>query len=271
MSELVAGIDVGSSGTKCVLLDEAGNVRGSGAVRTLPGFDAVARAALDAALADARVPREDVVYVAVTGLGRASVPWRQVQVTDVTSVARGVHRLLPGTRFVLDVGAQTTRAIRLHETGKVADFHVNEKCAAGSGGFIERAARYLEVKIDDVGPLSLASKSIQPISSVCAVLAESEIVNHVSEGRAVPDILRGIHASLAECALGMLRRVGISGPVALAGGVTRQAGMIAALRDVLPFPVLVPERPELASAVGAAVLGWQRRRKVAGTSARAMA
>jgi predicted CoA-substrate-specific enzyme activase len=284
--ELVAGIDLGCASTKCVLLDEAGAVRGSGTTRTLPGFEAVARAALEAALAAAGAARGDVVYVATSGLGRASVPWRQIQMTDVTAAARGAHALFPEARFVLDMGAQTTRAIRLRDGGKVGDFHMNEKCAAGSGGFVERAARYLDVPIAEVGLLSLRAREAQPISSICAVLAESEIINHVSEGRSVEDILRGIHASLADRAKAQLRRVGLAGggpgprggrlpiaeegppaPVAFVGGVALQAGMVEAFRAALGVPVLVTERPDLATALGAAILGWQRVRKARAAAA----
>lgn len=135
---------------------------------------------------------------------------------------------------------------------------MNEKCAAGSGGFLERAAKYLEVNVDDIGALSVRAARPQAISSVCAVLAESEIINHVSEGVAVENILRGIHDSLADRALSLLKRVGLDGPVAAIGGVAQQAGMIAALEAKLGVPVLVADEPQLATALGAALLGLQR-------------
>lgn len=139
---------------------------------------------------------------------------------------------------------------------------MNEKCAAGSGGFLERAAKYLEVEVSDLGRLSLDARKPQPISSVCAVLAESEIINHVSEGVTVEDILRGIHDSLADRALSLLKRVGLDGEVTLIGGVALQAGMVAALRDKLGVTVNVPAAPQYATALGAALLGLQRFRKL---------
>jgi bcr-type benzoyl-CoA reductase subunit D len=175
----------------------------------------------------------------------------------------------PATRFVLDIGAQCSRAIRLREGGRVKEFHMNEKCAAGSGGFLERAAKYLEVTVADIGPLSLAAEKPQPISSVCAVLAESEIINHVSEGVSVENILRGIHDSLADRALSLLKRVGQDGEVTLIGGVARQAGMVLALRQKLNAPVNVPDAPHLAAAHGAALLGLQRLRKLSAGQAAA--
>lgn len=144
---------------------------------------------------------------------------------------------------------------------------MNEKCAAGSGGFLERAAKYLEVTVPDIGPLSLGAKKPQSISSVCAVLAESEIINHVSEGVSVEDILRGIHNSLADRALGLLKRVGLDGPVTFIGGVARQEGMIIALRDRLGVPVNVPDAPQITTAMGAAILGLQRYRKISAATA----
>jgi predicted CoA-substrate-specific enzyme activase len=264
---LVAGLDIGSGSTKCVLVDAGGRARGRGEVRTRADFEKVAREALEAALADAGGSAGDVVYTATTGLGRYAVPFRDIQITDLTCGARGAATLFPEARYVLDIGAQCSRAIRLREGGKVKEFHMNEKCAAGSGGFLERAAKYLEVTVPDIGPLSLAAERSQPISSVCAVLAETEIINHVSEGATVENILRGIHNSLADRALALLKRVGLDGPVAFIGGVARQAGMVVALREKLGVPVHVPERPELVAALGAALLGLQRYRKVSAAQA----
>jgi predicted CoA-substrate-specific enzyme activase len=258
---LIAGIDIGSGTTKCVLVDEEGAVRGSGQVRTKADFEQVARDARDAALADAGDAAGDVAYLATTGLGRYAIPFRDIQITDLTCGARGGAALFPQARYVLDIGAQCSRAIKLGEGGKVRAFHMNEKCAAGSGGFLERAAKYLEVPLGEVGRLSLAAACSQPISSVCAVLAESEIINHVSEGVGVESILRGIHDSLADRALALLKRVGLDGEVVFIGGVARQEGMVAALRAKLEVPVHVPEAPEFTTALGAALLGHRRYRK----------
>jgi predicted CoA-substrate-specific enzyme activase len=258
---LVAGIDIGSGSTKCVLVDEAGRVRGRASVRTKTDFDKVAAEVLDGARAAAG--GGEVAYVATTGLGRYAIAARDVQITDLTCGARGAVALFPSTRYVLDIGAQCSRAIKLRDGGKVKEFHMNEKCAAGSGGFLERAAKYLEVAVPEIGLLSLSAAKPQAISSVCAVLAESEIINHVSEGVSVEDILRGIHNSLADRALGLLKRVGLDGEVTFIGGVARQEGMVQALREKLGVPVNVPEAPHETTALGAALLGLQRFRKLA--------
>ncbi len=255
---LAAGIDIGSGTTKCVLVDESGAVRGRGRVRTKADFEKVAREALEAAARDGGLDGEEMAYTATTGLGRYAVPFRDIQITDLTCGARGAASACPEARFVLDIGAQCSRAIKLRDGGKVKEFHMNEKCAAGSGGFLERAAKYLEVSVADIGRLSLGAARAQAISSVCAVLAETEIINHVSEGVSVEDILRGIHDSLADRALSLLKRVGLDGPVAFIGGVAQQEGMVVALRQKLGVPVQVPDGPQFAAATGAALLGLQR-------------
>src|SRR3989338_6161552 len=191
---LIAGIDIGSGTTKCVLVDEHGTVQGRAAGKTKANLEKVAREVLDEAPG-----------------GREG--------------ARGAATLFPSTKYVLDIGAQCSRAIKLRDGGKVKEFHMNEKCAAGSGGFLERAAKYLEVSVADVGAMSLDATQPQTISSGCAVLAETEIINHVSEGVAVENILRGIHNSLADRALLLLKRVGLDGEVTLIGGVALQQGM----------------------------------------------
>src|SRR3990172_4684408 len=259
---LIAGIDIGSGSTKCILVDEWGGVKGRGLVKTKANFEKVASEVLDMARSDAGPAAGQVGYVATTGLGRYAVPFRDIQITDLTCGARGAATLFPSTKYVLDIGAQCSRAIKLRENGKVKEFHMNEKCAAGSGGFLERAAKYLEVQIADVGAMSLDATQPQTISSVCAVLAETEIINHVSEGVAVENILRGIHNSLADRALLLLQRVGLDDEVTLIGGVALQQGMVVALREKLGLTVHVPAEPHLTAALGAAVLGLQRYRKL---------
>jgi predicted CoA-substrate-specific enzyme activase len=263
---LFAGVDVGAAETKAAICDRDGRVLGRGRTRTRLPFDAPARAAFEEALRAAGARERDVAYVAATGLGRQSLSFHDVAITEITCAARGGSALAPHVRFVLDIGAQSTRAIRLRDGGRVAEFHMNEKCAAGSGSFVERVARYLEVPIEEVGRRSLESRAPRPISSICAVLAETEIINHVSEGVSVEDILRGVHESLADRALAQLKRVRLDGPVFLAGGLFRQEGIVAACRARFGVPVVVEPESPFACAVGAAVLArrrWEKRRAAA--------
>ncbi|OFW20582.1 MAG: hypothetical protein A3H27_16790 [Acidobacteria bacterium RIFCSPLOWO2_02_FULL_59_13] len=265
----VAGIDIGSRTTKAVILDESRNIRGTALTRTRPDFPGVAKEVLAQALAQAGGDMEDVKYIATTGLGRYNVPFRDLQITDITCAARGAAFLFPNTKCVLDVGGQSTRAIRLREKGKVKEFKSNDKCAAGSGGFLERAAHYLEIPVDQLGPLSMKAQKPQAISSVCAVLAESEIINLVSSGQTMEDIIRGIHNSLATRSRGLLARVGMEPEVTFVGGVARQSGMVAALKETLGQAVNVSKDPDLVSALGAALLGLQRYQKRQGETASA--
>ncbi len=257
---LVAGIDIGSALTKAVVMQPNGSapqVIGRGAAKTGVQLERAAHIALEQATQQAGVKLVDV-YVATTGFGRYAAPFRDIQITDITSAARGARFLVPRTTTVLDIGSQSTRAIRLTEAGRVAQFKSNDKCAAGSGSFIVRAAKYLEVKVEDVGELALKAENPQPISSVCAVLAESEIINHVSAGVSVEDILRGIYDSLADRASLLLKRVGLGQEITFLGGVARQRGMIRALEERLGVTVHVPEGCDEVCAIGAALLGFKR-------------
>jgi (R)-2-hydroxyacyl-CoA dehydratese activating ATPase len=258
----VAGIDIGAKSSKTIILDGERRVCGKSTAKTRPDFPAVAREVLDLALERAGLKASDLSYIATTGFGRYNVPFRDIQITDITCVGRGAVFLFPKTRTVLDIGAQSTRALRVHETGKVREFRTNDKCAAGAGGFIERAAKYLEVKIEQVGDLSLQADKPKTISSVCAVLAESEIINHVSSGETVENILRGVHLSLASRALALLKRAGMEDEVTFVGGVARQKGMVKALEETLKRKVNVSEEPEMVGALGAALLALRRLEKI---------
>lgn len=259
----VVGLDLGAGGVKSVIIDEAHNVLGRASARTQADFNAVGRRCIAAACEQAQVQLDEIDYIASTGLGRYSFVDRNLQITDLTCGARGAHELFPEARFVLDMGAQSTRAIAIRDGGKVKAFRTNEKCAAGSGGFLERVARYLEVPLSELGTVSMEAKDPQPISSVCAVLAESEIINHVSEGKTVADIVRGAHDSLAGRALSQLKLLGFDENVVFIGGVAVQEGMVAACRAKFGDRLFVPEHPAHVVALGAALLGLQRFEKLA--------
>jgi len=263
----IAGIDLGAGATKTVIIDHERSVLGKGLTRTQADFEAVARTSMEAACEEAGIKRGQVDYIAASGLGRYSFAGRDVQITDLTCAARGAHTLFPDARFVLDMGAQSTRAIALRDGGKVKSFRTNEKCAAGSGGFLERVARYLEVPLSQLGTISLEAKEPQPISSVCAVLAESEIINHVSEGKSVADIVCGAHESLAGRAYSQLKMIGFDDKVVFIGGVATQEGMVIACRTKFGGTLYLPEHPAFVVALGAAVLGlrrFEKRRQLAG-------
>jgi (R)-2-hydroxyacyl-CoA dehydratese activating ATPase len=258
---LVAGIDCGTSFTKALILAQENGVPqviGKGRARSCVNVDDAAGDALLQALSEAGIDRSRLEYIACTGFGRYGVTFRDIQVTEITTAARGAHFANPGTMAILDIGGQCTRAIGITDTGRVKQFKSNDKCAAGSGMFIQRAAKYLEVPLEQVGELSLRATHPQPISSVCAVLAESEIINHVSAGVTVENILRGIHESLADRAGSLLKRVEMKTQLTLIGGVAKQAGMVKAIEDRLKVKVHVPVDCDFVCALGAALLGFKR-------------
>jgi len=260
----VAGIDSGSGFTKSIIVADSGSsidtpvVVGLSITRTGVNMEESARRALDDAITAAGLRAKDINYIASTGFGRYSISFRDIQITEITSGSRGAYHLMPQTDLVLDIGSQSTRAISLKNDGKVRSFKTNDKCAAGSGSFIQRAAKYLEVPIEEVGDMALRATNPQPISSVCAVLAESEIINLVSTGLSVEDILRGIYDSLADRASLLLKRAGLGQRLVFIGGVAKQNGMVKALEDRLKVPVIVPPGCEYVCALGAALLGLKR-------------
>ena len=192
------GIDVGSTYTKAAILDASGELVGSAMRATGFKLEEAAQDAFDRALQSSGLKRDQVDYVATTGFGRHLISFRDVQVTDLTAQAWGTRDIFPETRTVLDVGGQTMKAMRLDADGKVRSFRLNDKCAAGTGAFLEKTARYLGYRIEEIGPLVESSKEIVPISGVCAVFAESEVINHLSHGAAPGDIMHGAMASLIE-------------------------------------------------------------------------
>lgn len=259
----IAGIDIGTRMTKCAVF-----------ARTTETF--VARATIltrhnlalasEKALADAchllGIKPADVFYVASTGYGRYQAPMRQIQITDITTHAVGARYLFPETINVVDVGAQHAKAIRIIGSGRVMKFKMNDKCASGVGSFLERVAKGLELSLDEIGQLSLRSKDPQPISSICAVLAESEVINLVTSGYPVEDILMGAHLSISDRIVAQLRQVGIEGAITLTGGITRNAGMVNALEQKIGRPLNVCPDSEYAGAIGACLLVDRRLKKL---------
>ena len=260
----LAGVDVGTRMTKAVVIDDTGRVCGKACLPTGHDLAGAARRALDRALLGSTENPGPPAYVAATGFGRYQVPFRDAQITEITCHGRGAVALVPGTRSVLDVGAMNARAMRVGPNGRVRSFRMNDKCASGAGRFLERVAKGLELDLDDIGPLSLRASSPQPISSICAVLAESEVINLVTLGHGVEDILAGTHESIAGRIAALLRQVGVEAEVSLTGGVTKNVGMVRALEQRLGVPLQVHPDAEFAGALGAALLALGRLQRLEG-------
>jgi predicted CoA-substrate-specific enzyme activase len=267
---LTAGIDVGSTYTKSVLLDAEGRIAARAMRRTGFRLGEAAQAALDAALA--QVPPHGAAkadYVVATGFGRHQVPFRDTQVTDFTASARGSRFLFGATGTVLDIGGQTMKASRVDQNARVISFRLNDKCAAGTGAFLEKTARYMGFKTEEIGSLAATSHSPVPISGVCAVFAESEVINHLSQGTAPADIMRGAMVSLTERAVQLLKRVRMEPEVTVIGGILRFPSMVEEIRKSLRVPVNVADGDlvQFVNALGAALLGRQRVKRASGLGA----
>jgi len=257
---LVVGMDIGSTYTKAVMMDETRQVRAT-ALRRSGYKPAVAAAAVyDDLLAKAGVMKNDVHYIATSGYGRYMVPFRHTQITELTCHALAISYHFPQVRTILDIGGQDIKAIRVDDRGRVRAFRLNDKCAAGTGAFLEKTARYLGLTTADIGPYALRSTKTVEISSVCAVFAESEVINHLSTGIAPEDIMQGAISALAGRALQLMKRVGLEKAFALAGGMTQNAAMVAALEARLGVPLHLPPRGlgQFNGAFGAVLLGLRR-------------
>jgi len=256
---ITAGIDLGTSSTKAVLVNERHEILGKALGRTGSNLELAAEKAYQQALAQAGIEAGEVDYVASTGFGRSTVPFRDIQMTDLTAHGQGARFLFPGTRSVMDIGAQSTRAMRIAPTGQVKLLRMNDKCAAGAGTFLVRVAKYLELTVEDIGALALKSTQPQLISSVCAVLAESEIINHVTAGKQLEDILKGAMLSIASRAQALLKRIGLEQEVTLTGGIGLNAGMLRALEESMKQKINYhAELGAYTGALGAAILAQMR-------------
>jgi len=212
-----AGIDVGSAYAKAIILDRHRRVVGRGLVKTGFKLQEAATHAFAQALTTARLLERHVGYVISTGYGRFQVPFRNLQVTDLTAASRGAFSFFPHTRTVLDVGGQTMKASRIDEAARVKMFRLNDKCAAGTGAFLEKTARYMGYGTEEIGALAATSKEPVPISGVCAVFAESEVINHLSQGASPADIMQGAIVSLGDRSVQLMKRVQMTPEFTLVG------------------------------------------------------
>lgn len=253
-----AGVDIGSTMTKVVIENEgivASIIGPTGAEQRR-----LANVVMQEALSQASLPFQEVAYVVATGYGRINVPFADRQVTEISCHARGVRSLFPTARTVIDIGGQDCKGISLAD-GRVVNFIMNDKCAAGTGRFIEVIAEALGVALEEVGEISLRSQHRVKVSSICTVFAEQEVVSRLSEGVAVEDILAGIHDAMAERIHNMVQRIRLEPDVVLTGGGAKNVGLVQALQDRLGCPLLLPPEPLLTGALGAALVArdlWEK-------------
>jgi len=250
---LFVGIDAGSSATKCVVLDEAARLVGKHV--TASGFDFVeaAEAVLSRSLFEAESVREDVARCVSTGYGRSRVSLADRQVTEITCHARGAREWYPQVRSVIDIGGQDTKVIHVHTDGRMADYRMNSKCAAGTGTFLESIALKLGVPLREIDDLAMKCATDTVINSYCTVFAGTEVIERVKAGQPREDICMGLFRSIAARVLEML--ASRSGPIAVTGGVVAHCrAMVRAIEETLETKVLLPPLPQHAGAYGAALL-----------------
>jgi predicted CoA-substrate-specific enzyme activase len=251
--EYFAGIDVGSLSTEGVILDAGGELVGCSIIQTGANSTRAAEEALVKALAEAAVARDNVKGIVATGYGRVSVPFADEKITEISCHGLGAHRLFPRAGTVIDIGGQDSKVIRVGEDGRVLDFTMNDKCAAGTGRFLEVMAAKLQVSLDEMGALSLSSRGEVNISSVCTVFAESEVVSLVAHNYPKAEIIRGLHRAIVNRVASMVRMTGIHGEVIMSGGVAKNSGVVALMAEKLGDTIHVPEEPQIVGALGAAL------------------
>ncbi len=250
-----AGVDVGSTQTKAVIINEAGEIVCRALVDTGANVIQAAQNAYQQALEDGNLREVEVEYVIGTGYGRYRVTFGNTQVTEISCHGRGAVHMFPNTRTVLDMGGQDTKAIQISETGEIVDFCMNDKCAAGTGRFLGAASSALEIPLPDLGKTALKAERPVRISTTCTVFAESEVLSWLGKGKKIEDILLGVHQSIASRSVGLLRRVGIEDQVTFTGGVAKNIGMISALEEKIGLKLNVSEDSHYMGALGAALFG----------------
>jgi predicted CoA-substrate-specific enzyme activase len=248
-----AGVDVGSTQTKAIIIDEAGEIVGRALIDTGANVISAAENAFAEALLAERLDEREVEYVIGTGYGRYRVTFGNSQVTEISCHGRGAVHMFPNTRTVVDMGGQDTKAIRVNRNGEIVDFCMNDKCAAGTGRFLGAASAALDIPLDELGRVALQAERAVKISTTCTVFAESEVLSWLGKGKKIEDILLGVHQSIAARSIGLLRRVGVEPEVTFTGGVAKNVGMIAALNKGLNLQVNVSRDSHFMGALGAAL------------------
>jgi predicted CoA-substrate-specific enzyme activase len=264
--EYFLGIDIGSSSTKGVLIDKEKQLIAKQVIHTKPkhsdGVDIILEAIMaeiKAALAHS-VSAKDIKHCVGTGYGRSNIDCANQVITEITCHARGVNYYFPEAKTVIDIGGQDSKVINVDREGKVLDFVMNEKCAAGTGRFLEAACRILKIPLEELGPLSARATTACKISSTCVVFAESEIISKLAEGADPESVAKGIHQAMISRLLGMGKRIGLHPPVVFTGGVARNEGMVQEVRTQLNLgedELWIPTEPKITGALGAALFALE--------------
>ena len=254
----VLGIDSGSTSTNAVIMDRDRKIKAFSVVRTGAKSGVSAQKALDEVLQRAGLARDDISWIVSTGYGRVSIEFADENVTEISCHGKGTHYFNPKIRTILDIGGQDSKAIHLNEKGEVKDFVMNDKCAAGTGRFLEMIARTLEVSLDELGAIALTSAEKIEITSMCSVFAESEVISLIANNKEKADIADGVCHAIANKAFGLLRRVGLEPDFMMTGGVAKNPGVVRAVEEKIGAKLYICEEPEIVGATGAALYALER-------------
>ncbi|MBO8464010.1 MAG: 2-hydroxyacyl-CoA dehydratase [Firmicutes bacterium] len=254
----VMGVDSGSTSTNAVILDENRNMKAFAVVRTGAKSGESANKILKEILDKAGLKKEDIAWIVSTGYGRVSIPFADETVTEISCHGRGAHYFNPSIRTILDIGGQDSKGIKLNEQGEVTDFVMNDKCAAGTGRFLEMIARTLEVEIGELGPIALESTEEIEITSMCSVFAESEVISLIANNKEKADIANGICRAIANKSYSLLKRVGMEPNFMMTGGVAKNPGVIRAVEEKIGAKLYICPEPEIVGATGAALYALDR-------------
>jgi predicted CoA-substrate-specific enzyme activase len=275
---LTMGIDIGSRSSKCVILED-GKLLTYGTIETGPNILKTAKAVVEAAvqrstgkwgeyrmeLPDVKVDHlkiEDMDFIVSTGYGRAIVPFAHKNITEISCHCRGAQWFVPGVSSILDVGGQDTKGIRVGANGEVADFAMNDKCAAGTGRFMEIVAEALHVPLAEIGPMALKSTKVLPFSTTCAAFGRGAAVTMMKEGERKEDILGGLHEAIATRVMALVKKVGIADKFVITGGIGRNVGLVKKIEQrVNGLKVTLPQEPMIVGAMGAALFALDRANK----------
>jgi len=256
------GVDIGSLTAKSVVIDAEERIVAYKVIQGKIVDEAAAAASLEQALEEAHLSRPDVDFFAITGYGRNMVCFGDKTITEISCHALGAQSLSPGVRTVIDIGGQDSKVIALDGGGSVANFAMNDKCAAGTGRFLEVMADALDVPLEEMGGLSLNSKNPAQISSICTVFAESEVISLKAGGRSKVDIISGIHEAIGRRMHSLVNQAGMKAPVLMSGGVAKNIGVVRVLERLLETPIILPPEPQIVGALGAALFALDALKKI---------
>jgi len=254
---IVAGIDIGSRAAKAVILNSA-SIISSVICDTGPESVKTSRSTIAEALVGTGLSMKDIQYIVATGYGRVLVPFADENVSEISCHARGINWYFPSVRTILDMGGQDCKAINCNSDGLVTNFIMNDKCAGGTGRFLEMIAEVLNTSLEEIGELSLSSKNAIPFNTICAVFAQSDAIAHFRKGVSKGDILAGLHEAIATRSFNLLKRVNLEKDFSITGGIAKNSGMVAKITDKVGMEPLLCEDPQIVGALGAALFAEER-------------